>query len=60
MLMDMEIKTLENEITQARLIDKLRMTRQDMDNHTIALEDCRQEIVTLLPWLQLHFTKQNN
>ena len=41
MLMDTEIKTLENEITQTCLFDKLRMTRQDTDSHTTALEDCR-------------------
>lgn len=37
MLMDGEIKILEHEIAQECLIDKLRMTRQDTDNHTTTL-----------------------
>lgn len=41
MLMDVEIKKLENEIVQACLIDKLRMKRQDTDSHTTAVKDCR-------------------
>jgi len=40
MLMDVEIKKLENKIMQACLVDKLRMTRQDTDSHTTTLEDC--------------------
>lgn len=60
MLMDTKIKTQENEIMQACLIDKLRMKRQDIDIHTIALEYCRREFVTLLPWLRLHLTKQSD
>jgi len=60
MLMDAEIKKLENKITQECCVDKLRMIGQDMGSHTIALEDCRQEIVTLLPWLQPHLTRQSN
>lgn len=40
-LMDAEIKRLENEITQACLVDKPRMTRQDTGDCTTALEECR-------------------
>jgi len=39
MLMDNEIKKLESEITQACLVNKPRMRRQDIDIHTTALED---------------------
>jgi len=51
MLMDVDIKKLENEIMQACLVNNLRMTRLDTDNHTTTLEDYHQEFVTLLPWL---------
>lgn len=60
MLMDAKIKKLENEIVQACLNDKLRMTRQDTNNHTTTLEDCCLEFWTLLPWLRSHLTKQRN
>jgi len=40
-LMDAEIKRLETKITSACLVDKPRMTRQDTDDHTTTLEDCR-------------------
>ena len=36
------------------------MTKQDTEDHTTALEDCRQEFMTLLPWLRLHLTKCSN
>lgn len=60
MLMDTEIKPLENEIAQACLVNKPRMKRQDTDNHTTTLEDFRQEFMTLLPWLRLHLTNHSN
>lgn len=60
MLKDAEIKRLENEVTQACLVDKPRMTRQDMDGHTTTLEDCCQEFMTLLLWLRPHLTKDSN
>lgn len=60
MLMDAKIKTLEIKIVQACLIDKLRMKRQDTDNHTTALEDFHREFMTLLPWLRPYLTKQSN
>jgi len=50
--MDAEIKMLENEITQACLVDKPRMTKKDTDDHTTTLEYCHKEFMTLLPWLQ--------
>ena len=40
MLMDAEMKKLENEIAQACLVNKLRVTGKDMDNHSTTLEDC--------------------
>lgn len=40
MLMDTEIKRLENEIMQACLIDKPRIIRQDTNDHITALEEC--------------------
>jgi len=49
--MDVEIKEMENKITKACHVDKLRMTRQDMGNHTTTLEYFRREFVALLPWL---------
>lgn len=60
MLMDVEIKNLENEIAQACRVDGLSVTRQDMDNQTLALEYCYRGFVTLLPWLRPHLTKQSN
>jgi len=60
LLMDAEIKTLENEIVQACLVKKLIMRRQDTDSDTTTLEDYYREFVTLLPWLQPHLTKQSN
>ena len=50
-MMDVEIKRLENEITQACLVDKPRMKNQDTNDHTTALEDCHREFMTMLPWL---------
>ena len=38
-LMEAEVKRLENEIKGACLIDKPRMTRQGADDHTNELED---------------------
>jgi len=58
--MDAEIKRLENEIKQACLIDKPRMTRQGVDDRTTRLEYCHQEFMTLLPWLRPHLTKHSN
>lgn len=60
LLMDVEIKRLESRVTQACLADKPRMTRQDTNGHTTALEDFRREFMTLLPWLRPHLTKCNN
>lgn len=39
-LMDAEIKKLENKIMKACLVDKPRMKRQYVDDHTTQLEDC--------------------
>jgi len=60
MLMDVEIKRLKNDIMQSYLVDKLSVTRPDTDNHTTALEDSSLKFITLLPWVQLHLTKQSN
>lgn len=49
--MDAEIKKLENKTKQVCLINKLRVARQDTNNQNLALEDCHQGFVTLLPWL---------
>lgn len=59
-LMDADIKTLENEIKQACLVDKPRMTRQYIDDHTTTLEECCREFMILLPWLRPHLTKCSN
>lgn len=49
--MDIEVKRLENEIKQAYLIDKPRMARHGVDDHTNELEYYRHEFIKLLPWL---------
>lgn len=55
--MDAKFKRLENEIMQACLVDNPRVIRQDMDDRTTALEDCRRVFMTLLPWLRPQLTK---
>ena len=58
--MDAEVKMLENEIKQACLVDKPRMARQGVDDHTNELEDYFQKLISLLPWLRSHITQCSN
>lgn len=49
------ISKLETDVAQACCAEKLSMMGQGLANHTTTLE----EVVTLLPWLQLHLTRQS-
>lgn len=56
MKLDEEISKLETEVMQAGCAKKLSTMGQGLASHTTALE----EVVTLLPWLRPHLTKQGS
>lgn len=51
---------MESEIKQACLIDKARMARHGVDDHTNELEDYHDKLISLLPWLGPHITERSN
>ena len=59
-MVDVEVKKLEDEINEAFLIEKLRMVRQSVYDHTDKLEEYRHELVSLLPWLGPYIAERSD
>ena len=58
--MEAEVKMLENEIKQACLVDKPRMARQGVYDHTYKFENYCHELISLMPWLGPHIAKYSD
>lgn len=60
MLMDAEVKKLEDEIKESFLVEKPRVVWQGAHTHSDKWENYRRKLISLLPWFGPYITQRSN